>query len=245
MTILNACTKKKVETYWMHLVYTVLFLKNSFLLIHALNEIMITPPKKSHFTKEVHSITILLRWVKSFAIFWYVVVFSVYIMWLKQLKLWCVLSVVGSIVVVSASTRCTLFSFVCDLKVALMNMKYGLIQEVRLYQFELCHNVTKATKNICCGNSEGAVTRLIIKFLSDCKKLDDQWRSVKPKTVGSEVVFHAIKANSESSTKRVSGELSISQFKVARHIHNLGKNTRGCRIVFHVLTKYCKTIDSS
>ena len=56
------------------------------------------------------------------------------------------------------------------------------------YEFELSHNATKATKNICYAKNEGAVdpstvTRWFKKFHLGCKYLNDQTRSGWPKTV--------------------------------------------------------------
>ena len=51
------------------------------------------------------------------------------------------------------------------------------------------------------------ITKFFKKFRSVYKKLDDQKRSDRPKTINSEAAFWAIKANHTSSTRRVSGEL--------------------------------------
>ena len=68
------------------------------------------------------------------------------------------------------------------------------------YEFELGHNTTEATKNICSAKNEDAVNHSIInrwfkKFHLDCKNLDIQARSGRPKTVDSETMLHAIEAN--------------------------------------------------
>ena len=49
-------------------------------------------------------------------------------------------------------------------------------------------------------------------FLKGCKNVDDQARSGRPKIVDSEAVLQAIEA---SSTRRVSGEIDISQSVMA------------------------------
>ena len=64
---------------------------------------------------------------------------------------------VASIVVVGVLTCCTLFHTVCDLKTTQMNMQYNLIWELMLYEIELGHNMTEATKNIYCMKGEGAI----------------------------------------------------------------------------------------
>ena len=62
---------------------------------------------------------------------------------------------VGSIVVVGVLTCCGLLHFMWDLKVTQVNRQQSLIQELMLYKFELGHNTTEATKNICCVKGEG------------------------------------------------------------------------------------------
>ena len=67
-----------------------------------------------------------------------------------------------------------------------------------LYKFELGRNPAKAAKNICCMKGESAVyhsavTKRFKKFYWDCKNLDDQTRSARPKTVDSEVVLSICK----------------------------------------------------
>ena len=66
--------------------------------------------------------------------------------------------------VVSGLTQCALFHFMCDLKVAQMNIQYSLIPLIILYKFKLGQNAVEANKNICC----------VKKFHKGCKKVDDQ-----------------------------------------------------------------------
>ena len=67
---------------------------------------------------------------------------------------------VGSIVVIGA-----LFHPVCDLKAALINMQYSLIQELILCKFKLGHNATVATENIYCIKGEGAIDQMFEEIL--------------------------------------------------------------------------------
>ena len=67
----------------------------------------------------------------------------VYITRSKQFKPWRVSAEVGSTVVVSTRTRRALLHFVCDLKVAKMNVQRCLIQEIMLCKFELGHNAAE------------------------------------------------------------------------------------------------------
>ena len=122
---------------------------------------------------------------------------------------------VNRIMVVGALTHCTLLHFMCNLKSSQMNVQYSLIQELRLYKFELGHNTTESTKNICCAKDEGAidhsaVTRWFKKFYLGFKNLNNQTRPGRPKSIDSEVVLQAIEINLVSRTGRVSGKHSIS-----------------------------------
>ena len=123
--------------------------------------------------------TKILGWGKSFAIFWHMLVYDMYITWLKQFKLWKVPTVVGSIVVVGVLTHCALLHSMCDLKFTQMNMQHSLIWELMLYKYKLSHNTMEATKNICCAKGEevvdhSTVTRWWNKFCSGCKNCNDQ-----------------------------------------------------------------------
>ena len=66
-------------------------------------------------------------------------------------------AVVGSIVVIGSLTCYALLHRKWDLKTTQMNVQCSLIRELMIYEIELGHNVTKATKNICCMKDEGAV----------------------------------------------------------------------------------------
>ena len=65
----------------------------------------------------------ILMGIKSDVLFWYMLLYSAYISWMKQLKSSKVHIVVGTdIVVVGAMTHCPLLNFVRDLKPAQMNV---------------------------------------------------------------------------------------------------------------------------
>ena len=66
-------------------------------------------------------------------------------------------TVVGSIMEVGALTRCVLLHFECDLKAMQMNVQRRPIRQFMLYEFEVDHSATEATKNIYCAKREGAV----------------------------------------------------------------------------------------
>ena len=69
-----------------------------------------------------------------------------------------------------------------------------------LYKFEMGHNITEATKNICCPKGEGVVddcpvTIFFKKFHSGYKNLNDKAWSGRPKTMDFEATFQARKSN--------------------------------------------------
>ena len=75
--------------------------------------------------------------------------------------------------------------------------------------------------------------RCFKEFRSVCSNLD-QTSSYGPKTGDVEAVLKDSEINPVSNILRVSGEFSILQFRVISHFHELGKNIRSCRNVFHV-----------
>ena len=171
-------------------------------------------------TKFYYLSLVILGWVKSFAIFWNILVCGVYIWWSKQFKPWKILTVVVSIMVDAALTYSALLYFMYDLKIAQMNIQYTLIQELILYKFKIGHNALEATKNICCGKDEGTVdhstvTRWYKKFCWGWKNFDDQARSGKAQTVDFKTILQAIEANLPSSTQRIWDEFNISQSHVS------------------------------
>ena len=120
--------------------------------------------------------------------------------------------------------------------------KHWLICELILYLFDLDHNTIEAIKNIYCVKNEGTFnhiteTRLFKKFNLSCKNLNNLARSGRTKTMPK---FQGIEANLARSTRRVSGEVSISQFSVVHHLHNIGKSA--AKLCF-TLPKYCKTFE--
>ena len=83
---------------------------------------------------------------QKFFIFWYVLIYSMYIIWLKQFKSWNVLAVFSRILVIGVLKCCTLLHSMCELKATLLNVRHSLIQEFTFYKFELSHNTVKAIK---------------------------------------------------------------------------------------------------
>ena len=61
------------------------------------------------------------------------------------------------IVGVGVLTRYVLLHSMCDLKATRMKMQCSLIQELMLYEFELCDKTAKAAKNIYCAKDEGVI----------------------------------------------------------------------------------------
>ena len=153
------------------------------------------------------------------------------------------LAVVGSIAVVGALTPCALLLCVCVcvcvLKAAQRNVQHSLIRELMLYGFQQGHKAAEETKNICCVKGKYeldhcTVIKLSKTFHSGCKNVDDQAKSGRPKTVD----FEATVANLASSSRRVSGEFSISKYSVVFYFYDLGV----AELCFN-LPKYCKTFE--
>ena len=104
-----------------------------------------------------------------------------------------------------------------------------------LYEFELCHNIAEATKNICAKGEvtidNSTISKWLKKFCSGYRNLDDWARSCKFKSIASEAVLKAIEANLASSTWRVSVELKISQSIVIHQHQDLSKSFKNCQTV--------------
>ena len=175
--------------------------------------------------------------VKSFAIFWCILICNMYITWMK---LWKVYTIVDSIEVFGVLTCCALLHSMYDLKAAQMNMQCSLIWELMLHKFELGHNASEAAKSFYWTKGErtvdnSTVTRWFKKFCLYYYNLRNQARSSRPKTMDSKAVLQAIETDLMSNTWRVSGELSISQSSMVHHVHVE---------LYFILPKYCKTFES-
>ena len=122
-----------------------------------------------------------------------------------------------------SDSYCYLLYSVCALKATQMDMHYSLIRDLHFTCSHLGNNTVLASKkNFCWAKDEcvidhGIVTGHFKKFLSDCGDLNDQARS---------------------------GELSISQFGVVRHLHDLCKKHPELLNCASSSLKYCKTFDS-
>ena len=142
-----------------------------------------------------------------------------YIMWLKQFKVWRVPAVIGSIVVAGALTWCVLLHSILDLKITQMNMPHSLIQE-------------------CCAKDgstvdRNTITRWFKKFCLACKNLNDQAKSGRPKTIDSGAFLQVIEVNLASRTQKVESKVGILQSSVFYHLQDLSKSIKSCWIVSH------------
>ena len=118
-------------------------------------------------------------------------------------------------------------------------LKCSLIQELMLYKFKLSHYTKEETKNNCCAKGKGiidhnSVMRWSKKFRLSYKNFNNQVRSCRPKIMNPEAMLQVIETTLASRIQRVSGELSISQFSVVHHLHNLGTCIQGCWISRHI-----------
>ena len=138
----------------------------------------------------------------------------------KQFKPWGIPAVVASIVIIGTLTRYALLHFVCGLKIKQMNMQCSLIRELMVYEFEVGHKSTEATKNICWAKVESAildhstVTKWFKKLRWVHKNLDYQAKLGRPKTIDSEAMLKAKEVNLESTIRRVSVKLDISESSI-------------------------------
>ena len=181
-----------------------------------------------------------LKGVKSFAIFWYMLVCGTYIMWPKQFKLWERLDMDGSFMKIGALTHRTLFHSMYDLIAAQMIVQCNLIQELILYKSKLGHiTPQRQPKTFVLWKVE---EQLFKKFCLGCKNLDNKATEM-PYTMDSKAILQAIEANPVSSTQRVSGKLRISQSSVVHHLHDLSKSIWSCWIMLHI-SKILQTFDS-
>ena len=125
-----------------------------------------------------------LKWVKSFAIFWYMFFCSKYITRPNQLKL---PTMISSIMVIGVLTQYALLHSTSGLKDSQMNLQYCPIWEHFLYKLERGHNAVEATKTVCAkGESTvdlSTVTRWLKEFHSGCKNIGDQSKSSQTKIV--------------------------------------------------------------
>ena len=92
--------------------------------------------------------------------------------------MWYVPKVFGSIKVVGALTRYALLHALWNLKAVPINAQYRLSMEIRLYEIELGHHATEATKIICWTKGKVAVNyntviKWLKKFLTSCKNLGE------------------------------------------------------------------------
>ena len=91
------------------------------------------------------------------------------------------------------------------------------------------YNVTSRYNNVTPGYYN-VTSRYNKKIIGN---FDYQVKLGGSKTVDSEIVFQAIEANLVSNTRRVSGELSISQSSVVHHLHDFSKNLRRSQTLLH------------
>ena len=78
------------------------------------------------------------------------------------------------------------------------------------FDFKQFNNAAEDTKESESAVDHSTLTRWFKKFWSSCKNLDDQARSVRPKSVACKTLLQTIDVNLVSCTQRVSGEPNIS-----------------------------------
>ena len=126
-----------------------------------------------------------------------------YITWAKLVKLWKVLTMICSIIVVGVLDTLCIVSFCVWFS---NHTDECTIWELMLYEFQLGHITVETTQNICCVKSEGkvdqsTVSRWLKKFCLRGKNFNYQARSSRPKSVDSKAMLQAIEANLVSSPR--------------------------------------------
>ena len=111
-------------------------------------------------------------------------------------------------------------------------MQYYRISEIRLYEFKSGHIDVEIFENIYCA--KGEVNGWFKKSCLGYKKLADQARSWKPKTL----VSAAMEANLSRSTQKVSDKFNNLLFGTRRYLHDHCKLIRICSIVSKNIAKH-------
>ena len=119
-----------------------------------------------------------------------------------------------------------------------------LIQDIRLYGFELDHNATEATTNIYSMRNYGAVDHSIEKNCSWYFAPIERNSMIKLGQFGPKPVFQVKEANPVNSTWKVSGNLGISPSSVVCPHTTPVKTSRVANLCITLLIS-CKNFDST
>ena len=139
-----------------------------------------------------------------------------YITWPKQFKPWIVHAEFSSIVFGSALTRCALLHSVWKRQGWTCNeVEFG---NLSFTSSNPPITPRKQQKHYFLCEEWCRVTRWSKKFRSGCRNVDEPAKIGKPKIVDSEVVLW--EENPTCSTRRVSGELGLSQACLVHNLHD-------------------------
>ena len=102
------------------------------------------------------------------------------------------------------------------------------IRQLLQYEYQLCHNASEATRNIC--NAEGAdfindstARRWFKKIREGDFSIVDQPRTGRPVCIDSNVLLTCIKEDPTKSSRALAEVLNCSQKSVINHLYSLGK----------------------
>lgn len=115
------------------------------------------------------------------------------------------------------------------------------IRSLLLYEFQLGHGATEATKNVCAALGEGVVNlrttqNWFAKFRSGDLGIEDQPRSGRPREIDRDALLEHVEANPTKSTRMLAADFGCSHTQIIEILHELGKTWRCSKWVPHDLT---------
>jgi histone-lysine N-methyltransferase SETMAR len=103
------------------------------------------------------------------------------------------------------------------------------------------HKAAAAARKIC--EVEGDVSLKVRtaqfwfqRFNGGNTSLEDEERSGRPTVLRLDDLRAAVEDDPATSTRKLSADLGVSHMSVARHLHQIGKVSRSCRVVPHELS---------
>uniref|UniRef100_A0A914H940 Mos1 transposase HTH domain-containing protein n=1 Tax=Globodera rostochiensis TaxID=31243 RepID=A0A914H940_GLORO len=115
------------------------------------------------------------------------------------------------------------------------------IRALLLYEFQLGHGPTEATRNVCQALGESAVSlrttkNWFSKFRQGDESLEDQPRSGRPQEIDREALLEHVEANPTKSTRMLAADFDCGHVQIAEILHELGKSWRCSKWLPHDLT---------
>ena len=115
------------------------------------------------------------------------------------------------------------------------------IRSLLLYEFQLGHGATEATKNVCTALGKDAVNirttqRWFEKFRQGDQGLEDQPRSGRPRELDREALIAHVEANPTKSTRMLAADFDCCHREIENILHEYGKGWRCGKWIPHELT---------